>query len=176
MTNSESLSKYQKLDLALKAAGWVVSVLALGAVGYQVSNLNKQTERNTTALEAQVWQAVTQQQVEISKVMIQYPELFPYLSEGKVITPADKDFNRVITVADMYLDFIDGFGDKHVRTLSGMEDNGKFWVLWEKYFHDLFANSPALCLRYTEVADTYIEDVGKYARNSCATVSSHGDR
>lgn len=169
----ERLSKYQRWDLGLKVAGWIVSAAALFFVSHQVANLSKQTDRQTLALEAQVWQAITQQQIEISKVMVQYPELLPYFEAGKALTPNDKNSNRVIVVADLYLDFIDGFDDKHVRSLSGMEDGGKYWLLWQRYFQSLFAKSPALCSRLAEVTDVYTKGVGEYAQKGCKEKTSN---
>jgi len=170
---SEKLSKYQRWDLGLKVAGWIVSAVALLFVANQVANLSKQTDRQTLALEAQVWHSITQQQAEISKVMVQYPELAPYFEASKALTPSDANSNRVTVIADLYLDFIDGFDDKHVRSLSGMEDGGKYWLLWQRYFQSLFANSPALCSRFAKVSDVYTKAVGEYAQRGCKDKTSN---
>lgn len=172
MSDTEKLTKYQRWDLWLKMAGWVVSAAALFFVASQVANLSKQSDRQTLALEAQVWQAITQQQVEIAKTMIQHPELLPYFEGGKALKPGDANFNRTIVVADLYLDFIDGFDDQHVRSLTGMEDGGKYWVLWQKYFQSLFANSPAMCDRFAKVSDMYTKAIGEYAQKGCAVRTS----
>jgi hypothetical protein len=72
-----------------------------------------------------------------------------------------------MAIAEMYLDFFDGFDDKYVRSLEGMGDKGQYWLLWERYFRDSFASSPALCLRFSELENWYTKGVGQYAKAGC---------
>ncbi len=184
----EKLSKYQRYHLGMTSIGLIVAACAFLAVFFQVQNLTEQTRRQTEAInlqrqtleaqirslaaqkiaiEAQVWQMIITQQLDISKTIVANAELLPYFSEGRPLTRADKNFNRLMAIADMYLDFFDGFDDKHIRSLEGMEDKGKYWVLWERYFQDSFASSPALCLRFSKVEDWYTKGMGKYAEAGC---------
>ena len=173
MSESETLSKYQYLDLLLKVVGSVVTVVVLCLLTYQVYTLKEQTDRQSLALEAQSFQAMNQMQFDIDTIMIQNADLRPYFQDHKRLTPDDKNFNRVMLIADMYLDFFDSFDDRYIRTLEGMEDNGKYWILWQKYFQRSFANSPALCERYNDVADEYAKSVSEYTRKGCTTNTSN---
>ena len=154
---------------ALVFNGWQ-TLIGTDAVRLQTAALEAQTkslDAQRKAFEAQVWQMITQQQLEIDKVLIENPKLLPYFHRNKQIKPSHKDFELVMAVADLYLDFFDAFGDDYVRSLSGMGENGKYWALWEKYFQDAFALSPALCTRFAEVKEWYADGVGKYAQKGC---------
>ena len=156
----------------------VVAALVFNAwqVRLQTAALEAQTksvDAQRKAFEAQVWQMLMQQQWEISKILIEKPELLPYFRGSKRIHPSDKDYERVTAVADMYLDFFDGFDDDYVRSLPKMGENGTNWLIWERYFQDTFALSPTLCARYEEVKDWYTVSVGKYAAKGCKTITSN---
>ena len=155
---------------ALVFNGWQTRI-GTDAVRLQTAALEAQTkslDAQRRAFEAQVWQMIIQQQLEISKVLIENSRLLPYFGRNMQLNPNHKDFELVMAVADLYLDFFDAFDDDYVRSLSGMGENGKYWVLWEKYFQDKFALSPALCTRFAEVKDWYSESVGKYAEKGCS--------
>ena len=72
-------------------------------------------------------------------------------------------------MADLHLNYMDGFSSGYVRRLEGMEDNGKYWIYWEVYFKDSFRQSPAMCARYNEVKSSYPDDsvIAKFAKLGC---------
>lgn len=137
------------------------------SIGVQNASLLAQKE----AFEAQVWQMITQQQTEISKLLVEKPHLLPYFFDGTRIKSKEKNYAQVMTVADLYLDLIDTFDDDYVRKLPKMAVSGENWALWEKYFKGLFENSTALCERYWAVQITYASSVGNYARAGCRCIA-----
>ncbi len=150
--------------------------IGTNAVRLQTAALEAQTkslDAQSKAFEAQVWQMFAQQSLEISKILIENPKLLPYFRRNKQINRSHEDFELVMEVADLHLDFFDGFDDEYVRSLPKMGKNGPNWILWEKYFQDSFALSPALCARYAEVKDWYTESVGKYAQKGCNMKTSN---
>lgn len=180
----DKLTKYQKWHLAFIAMALLFSLVTVIMVWRQVGNLAEQTKRNTDALklqteainlqkrsvEEQTWQMITQQMNDINKLFIEHPDIYPYFNQKKQVKMNEKIYPKVISMADMLLDFMDGFEDDHVRKLSGMEDNGKYWTAWGNYFQDQFSLSPVLCERYNEVKSWYTENgvVEKFARKGCA--------
>ncbi len=145
------------------------------AVRQQISSLDAQKrslDAQNLSLQAQVWQTINAQYFELSKVQVDHPKLMPYFRRGKTISRKNKDYELVMAVADLYLDSIDAFADDYVRKLPGMENGGKYWVMWEKYFQDTFALSPALCARYKEVREWYGPELGNYAEKGCGTKAS----
>lgn len=126
----------------------------------------KALEAQRVALEAQIWQMLAQQQVEISKAKLEHPDLLPYFEAGanpdKVRDPRIRA--RIALIAEMHLDFFDGFEDEFVSFLPGMEKPaGKYRILWEAWFHDTFANSPALCGRYKEAQAFYGAELARFS-------------
>lgn len=173
------LTKYQKWHLIILSAALILSIITVVRVGQQVGNLAYQTKRNTEALalqkrsvEAQTWQMITQQMVQINRLFIEHPDLYPYFNDKKGIQKDESIYPKVIAMADMLLDFMDTFEDDYVRSLPHMQDNEKFWTAWQNYFEDQFRISPALCNRFNEIRSWYTENgaVAKFAEKGCANV------
>jgi hypothetical protein len=178
-------SIYERFDLLLTSAGWIVSTMVVGLGIWQIHLLEEESRRQTKVLEtqvrqvhlldeenkrqtlfleAQVWRSIGEEGARITSLIATHPEVRPYFEDRVSISRRDKNFNRVMAIAEMKLDFIDSFEDDYVRSLRGMEANGKYWVLWQKYFYEMFENSPALCRRYKDLKDTYTSGVAAYAK------------
>ncbi|MBI5103309.1 MAG: hypothetical protein HZB33_15965 [Nitrospirae bacterium] len=146
----------------------------MDAMERQMKINERQTKANETAAQTGVWQNIYTQMLDIDKVFIEHPEVWPYFNNAKAITNTqsitntDNNFNRVMALADLHLDFFDFFDNKEVRELPGMGPGGEYWILWEKYFEDTFAESPVLCLRYEQKKDWYGNVVSVYAQKGCA--------
>lgn len=117
-----------------------------------------QTKLSRNAVIAQTWQNLTQPGNDISKVFVDHPRLRPYFYDGKQVKKGDPDFDAVMAVAEMYLDFIDSFQDDYVFDLPGMAKDGENRRLWNQYFKDIFVSSPALCAYAKEKKHWYSED------------------
>ena len=168
------LTPYQKWHLGLMGFGLLFAFATLIFVGRQVDNLVTQTERQTDAtniqrraVQGQVWAMVTQNEVELTKVLIGNPQVLPYFQRARPISRRDRNYELVMAVADMHLSFFDSLFDEHIRTLPGMEPNGKYWTLWENYMRDSFSLSPALCARYSEVRNWFSAEIDQYAKPGC---------
>ena len=164
--NQDRLKNY-KLILEMLAS--FATVVLLSVITWQVFVANKTFHLQSRSLDAQIWQSIGQQMEEINKLFIEHPDLYPYFYEKKPIHPNDQNYPKVVSMADMLLDFIDGFEDDYVRELAGMEDNGEYWIAWENYFVDQFRLSPILCVRYKEVKSWYTENgiVSELAEKGC---------
>lgn len=155
---------------------WEVVLLALSIffVGWQVMQQGIALRAQERALVAQIVQAQSQEMTELSKVFLNHPELRPYFDEKKDLGEAvGEDLRlRLLTLAEMHLDFIEGFADEHVRALPGMHEGGEYAVAWGRYFTDLFSRSPVLCKRYAETKNWYTERAfRKYIDEGCTAKS-----
>ncbi len=90
--------------------------------------------------------------------------------QSKQISSDDPQYPKVAAMAELILDFIDGFEDDYVRSLGGMDDEGSSWTAWKNYFEDQFRLSPVLCSRFIEIESWYIKDgiVNSFAKAGCS--------
>ncbi|MBK7674564.1 MAG: hypothetical protein IPJ27_07205 [Candidatus Accumulibacter sp.] len=182
-------ARYQKLHLIITGTAAALSLITVITIIVQVYNLAKQTENQTKVLDVQSrsldslnqslqaqeralsnhnWQFLINQDAEISRVLMEHPELRPYFYASKPINDKDKNFDRVILLADMYLDFVELFDKENIKRIIGSEDRQKYLGLWNNYFRDIFQSSPVLCSHYYEVKDWYMASVGEYAAKYCS--------
>jgi hypothetical protein len=175
--NDDKLTKYQICHLSIMTATLVLSLVTVCIFLKQVNNLSQQTKRNTEmislqkrATDAQTWHGIVQQMVEVDKVFIDNPDLYPFFFES-MKPPNDKKLHaKVKSTAIMVLDFMDGFEDDYIRQLPEMGENGKNWVAWERYFIDQFATSPVLCDSYKDISTWYVKNgvVANAATKGCS--------
>lgn len=126
-----------RLRTAMVTLSFIVSFSALFFAFEQSRIANR-------GVEAQIWQQITQQGNDISRIFIDHPNLRPYFYDDKPIDRNDPNFQAVMPVCELYLDYIDSMQDEYVFALPGMGINGENRVLWDRYFKDMFASSPAL--------------------------------
>jgi len=130
-----------------------------------------QTKLSSDAVAVQAWQYLGQPGTAILKVFVDHPDLRPYFYDGKTSDSNDPNYGIVMTVAEMYLDYFDSFTDPFVRSLDGMEEGGKNWVLWERWFREMMESSPMLYALAEEMKDEYAMDFTKYMPKKTATTS-----
>lgn len=147
--------RLENIDLIARILSSFVTIAGLSVIVWQAFVATRALEVQAKALEVQAWQGISNEMTEINKQFIEHPELYAYFEKKKPIKPNDKLYPKVISMADMILDFVDQFDDDFVRKLAGMEDGGKYWSAWNNYFKDQFRMSPALCNRYNEVKSWY---------------------
>jgi len=128
-----------------------------------------QTFNSTKATNAQIWQGLTQESLEIAKIMVDHPEIRPYFYEGINIDRNNQDYNRVMAVAEMYLDLLESFHDDYVRGIGGMEEDGDDWSYWQAYFRDMFRTSPVITKMSIEKQNWYSTDFSEYRSSESNT-------
>jgi hypothetical protein len=136
------------LRTAMVVLSFIVSFGALIFTYYQSIISNR-------GVQSQTWQGITQQGNYISQIFVDHPNLRPYFYNSKPINNNDPNYNAVMSVCELYLDFIDSMHDDYVYALPGMEKNGKTRKYWDCYFKDMFASSPALCVYAVEKQHWY---------------------
>lgn len=163
------IERLNKINVVFQILASVVTIVGLSIIVWQAFVAAQALKVQARAVGVQTWLGISQQMLDIDKQMIDHPELYPYFDEGKQIRRSDKDYPKVVYMADMLLDFIDQFDDDYIRSLAGMEDNGKYWPGWDAYFADQFRRSPALCNRFEEVNEWYSENgiLARYAKMNC---------
>lgn len=151
------------LSLVLSAGAMIFAGVQTNLLQNSVAEQTIQTKLSRDAVQAQTWQILTQQGSDISRIFLDHPNLRPYFYDGKPLDKTDPNFNAVMAVSEMYLDFIEGFQDDYVFALPGMAKDGESRLLWDKYFKDMFASSPALRTYAKEKQNWYSTDFAAYA-------------
>lgn len=86
----------------------IVSVLGFFGLMVSIGLLIRQNTIAARAARASVYQNIPTQMIEIVRFFVDHPELRPYFYDNKEILEDHPDFNRVMAVAEMLVDFMDG--------------------------------------------------------------------
>ena len=131
--------------LALSTSDWIflagVIVNGLAFVGVIVSLLLLRaqglTQRDATLSVA--YQNMAAQMSDLARFLGDNPELRPYFFGNKELPASHGDRDRVLAVAEMYVNFMD-----NVLTQSPVLKRAGIAADWEAYFLDLYRTSPVI--------------------------------
>jgi len=102
---------------------------------------------------------------EINKVFIEKPELWPYFEEGLKASKEDKNYNAVMALADMHIDFFDALWIQTDNIDSLYE--GDDWNSWNNWIMNVTKNSPNLCERFDDTKRFYSKGFANYLLKGC---------
>lgn len=117
-----------------------------------------QTNLLTASLERSTYLDFEASLFELSKLIIQNPQIRPYLYDKKPLPgKSDPDYNLVVSFCVFYLGFFD-----HALTMEKLSPNGTQWTekKWKSWIEDMFNCSPALRQVFSEERHWYIDDLG----------------
>lgn len=134
---------------AMGAVG-VATIVALVLSYYSLETIKKQNINDSRS-------HIFFHSVEIQKIFIDHPEIYPYLYEGKEIdsTTSEVEKRRVLMACEMLLDLLDHYS----RSEMGNYDEG-----WKEFGEDLYANSPSFKAFYKEREQWY-PNIGDFIKN-----------
>ena len=148
----------------------IVTLLILAAAFYfivdrtSLINLNIKDSQRSTALAT--WNSVFQQWFTVDKLLIENPDVRPYIYARKDISRDDPNFTKVESYAIYIVDLID-----YVETNYIADKNFMYFVhpeALERYFFQIFANSPIVCrVLFANEQDFYVR-TKNLARHSCS--------
>jgi len=113
----------------LAFVGVIVSLLLLRAQGL--------TQRDATL--AVAYQNMAAQMADVTRFFVDNSDLRPYFFGGKALPASPDEHDRVLAVAEMYVNFID-----NVLTQSPVLKRAGIAADWEAYFLDVYRTSPAI--------------------------------
>lgn len=164
---------WRRWEVVVNAALALAQVVAIGFLFVAFKAQEQALHSQQQALTDQVFARLDDRDAEIIKVFIERPHLRPFFYEGVspptgMDTPSADLRQQIAAVADLHLMFIEMFDNDYVRRLPDMEYGGKYDLLWNSYFLQLFRRSPALCARYAETQDQYSPSMcNRYAKATC---------
>lgn len=86
---------------------------------------------------------------ELDKTFVEYPDLRPYVYDGKTVELDDPNRHRVQAVAELVLDTFEWIWLRQ-KDLNAKDEDG-----WRAYIADTFSSSPALQQHYARFASWY---------------------
>ena len=91
--------------------------------------------------------------LDVDQVFIDNPDLRPYFFDGKKISPTDRNYNKVLAIADYEIDF---FGSvlNEVSYSQSYASEKETRQSWDQYMHTSFKESPIMCQRLKYLAIT----------------------
>ena len=144
----------------------VVSLFTLVTIVYVLRQTNEMKKQNVIVSDANlatVYQNTTEIMRDIEKIFIEHPNWRPYFYENKKLSPKNRDYKRLIPLAEMYVDFMDLVLVLKYTTSQHSDGSesliaGK-WSGWLKYFKYIYENSPIVRDYWRENCEWYPQDL-----------------
>jgi hypothetical protein len=111
----------------------------------QLSLLKESNQEQTNLAKSQIYQNSWMGLQDLTKYFIDHPEDRQYFHSAKPFPEQEPDFSRLYTLAELFVDGMD-------TLLTNMEFEPKAvnWAAWQRYFWDIYHNSP--------IVQKYLED------------------
>jgi hypothetical protein len=155
------MSRYEKWSLLVEELGFL-------AVAGSIFLLMQQTTAQVESLRSSSYIAVNSKQLELDSIFIQNPDLRPYFFEKKKIDKNDKNYYKVVSLADYTIDYFDLFYSQVDYFLPPKIDpKQKAFNSWNTYIKQSFKLSPVLCQRLNEVKSWYTPEFVQFAGSEC---------
>lgn len=142
----------------------ISATISLFFIAKSIDAQTEATKIQATATKSQVWQNLTMPGREISKILIDNPQLKPYFYDAKPINKNDKNYTKSLLIAELYIDYIESFFDDYVYDLPKMDEGGEYRKMWEDYFMNVFLASPIMKQYLKENSQYYDKRMAKYLK------------
>ena len=139
----------ENLQLTLSVIGLLIAGIGLPLLYMQLRGLQKSILTATHA-------AMYHQAAEFRSYLIQYPQLRKYFFDGWEIDPDDENYARVITLAEIFLNYLE-----HIAVLGdsfGMQNRPAL----DRFSQIAFERSPILRQHLTRNKDSYSDALQRF--------------
>jgi len=144
--------------------GFPILILSLVFLIYQTrlgadQNRAAASQSRSAAAETMVsvYNAINSEMMEIDRYFVEHPDLKSYFYGDKKITPRSKDFERVASMAEWIMDFMD-----NVLVLSTVMKDYPWKDTWVVYFKDLLTTSQPFRYFWSQRKEWYSATMLKY--------------
>ena len=141
----------ETLQLYLSLCGLLIAAIGLPLIYMQLRGLQKSILTATHA-------AMYQQAAEFRAHLIQYPHLRKYFFDGWEITPEDEEYSRVVTLAEIFLNYLE-----HIAVLGdsfGMQNRPAL----DRFSRVAFEKSPILRQHLTQNQASYSDTLQRFLK------------
>ena len=142
---------HETLQLTLSIAGLLIAAIGLPLIYMQLRGLQKSILTATHA-------AMYQQAADFRAHLIQYPHLRKYFFDGWEIAPEDEEYSRVITLAEIFLNYLE-----HIAVLGdsfGMQNRPAL----DRFSQVAFEKSPILRQHLTQNRASYSDTLHRFLK------------
>jgi len=147
----------------------IITLLILAAGFYfivtEVSQLNSNMKETQRSNYLASWNYVFQQWLDFDKMIIDNPDVRPYIYFRKDISSDDPEFEKIQSFVTYIIDFIDFAENNYV-----VDERFRYFVhpdILESRFFWIFANSPVVCRMLLTSSSTLYTKIKDLARHSC---------
>ena len=129
-----------------------VAVVGFGAVIYQLSQVERSVRSATR------W-SIYDLAARVKQNIIDNPEARPYFHEGKEIAEDDKNYDKVMAIADMFCLYL----EKIATQSEGISEENK--KAWSEYVRGVYENCPAIQIHLEGKEQWYSDEFWKIIKN-----------
>lgn len=131
-------TSYERLSIFIQALGFI------GVVGAIVLTYG-QVKASGVSLAASTHQNIISHTMEIDKLFIDNPELWPYFFDDKEIAEGDQNYDKALAVGYYHLDFFDTFVTQENAFSNTFPGGRASRDAWYNYMHNTFRSGPIMC-------------------------------
>lgn len=140
-------------------AGLLLAVIGLPILFIEIRGVQRSVRSAAHA-------AIYAQAADFRAHLVEYPHLRKYFFENREVDPADDEYDRVVTIAELYLNYLEHV----VVTIESFGRANRASL--ERFVRNAFDGSPVLRRRLVENRAAYSHALGAYHDQSLAGTSS----
>jgi hypothetical protein len=151
--NMESLVSISSVMQGIVALLSLITVIVtIVLVVRQTREMARQSVISAYATAGSTYKDVAVEMMEIDRMFFENPDMRPYFYDGEPPPEDPREVARVLSLAEMFMDFLDMVIVLKVTTPAELNIP---WAEYEDYFKDMFLNSPVIRDFYAENREWY---------------------
>jgi len=159
------MDTFEYITVIIQTLSTLAIVVTMIFIFLQAKSAKEQSKISQRTLEQSVYLQVEASLLELSKALINNPEIVPFLYDNKKIEDEENKMvsRRAFAVAILYLDMFD-----HVLTVEKQFPGVTDWSKqkWTSWMLDMFKSSPILCEVISKQDDWYKDDLRAIAERA----------
>jgi hypothetical protein len=135
----------------------------------QATKIRESLEESRKTNEFSLWNSVAQQWLGLDRIFVDNEDVRKFIYGNVPITEGHKNYEHVVPVAYMTLDFIDYVISTYTRLIGSNERLTKivYPEEWKNYFTGIFSTSPIICQLLSHDPESYDPETRKLADEPC---------
>lgn len=148
------------VTMIVTVPGLMIGLVGVAFVYFQFLDLRK-------SLDSQAYGIIGQELAELNRLFVEHPEMRPYFYAREPLPDDAIKRNRVLAVADVYLDFIDNYYSQASHLDWTHYNRGG----WDAFIRGSFERSRVLCYALCKDQDEFGDAIREIAAGICKGVT-----